>query len=305
MKTQQLCVLAEENGCKVYRDRMLKDYTTFKIGGKCNIVIDITSQESLAVLLKYCNENNINYLIIGKGSNMLCDDKGFNGVVFHIGNDFAQIKLIDKCTIEVEAGCSLMKLCKFALENSLTGLEFAYGIPGTVGGAIFMNAGAYDGEIKNVLESVECVDTDGNIHYLKAEELDLSYRHSIFHENDCVVIKGVFKLSNGNEKAISDKMNDLMCRRKEKQPLEYPNAGSTFKRPVGQFAGKLIQDCGLKGFSVGGAMVSEKHSGFVINYDNATYEDVTELIKQVQKIVKEKTGFWLECEVRIIPYEEN
>ena len=305
MKTQQLCVLAEENGCKVYRDRMLKDYTTFKIGGKCNIVIDITSQESLAVLLKYCNENNINYLIIGKGSNMLCDDKGFNGVVFHIGNDFAQIKLIDECTIEVEAGCSLVKLCKFALGNSLTGLEFAYGIPGTVGGAIFMNAGAYDGEIKNVLESVECVDTDGNIHYLKAEELDLSYRHSIFHENDCVVTKGVFKLSKGNEKAIFDKMNDLMCRRKEKQPLEYPNAGSTFKRPVGQFAGKLIQDCGLKGFSVGGAMVSEKHSGFVINYDNATYEDVTELIKQVQKIVKEKTGFWLECEVRIIPYEEN
>ena len=297
--------MAEENDCKVYHDRMLKDYTTFKIGGKCDVVIDINSQESLAVLLKHCNENEINYLVIGKGSNMLCDDKGFNGVVFHIGTDLAEIRMLDECTVEVEAGCSLMKLCKFALDNSLTGLEFAYGIPGTVGGAIYMNAGAYDGEVKNVLESVECVDTDGTVHQMNADELDLSYRHSIFHENNRIVTKGIFKLEKGDKNESSDKMNDLMQRRKDKQPLEYPNAGSTFKRPVGQFAGKLIQDCGLKGFTVGGAMVSEKHSGFVINYDNATYEDVTSLIKQVQDIVKKETGFWLECEVRIIPYSEN
>lgn len=305
MKIQQLCLLAEENGCKVYPNKMLKDYTTFKIGGKCAAVIDINSQESLAILLKSCTENEISYLVIGKGSNMLCDDAGFNGVVFHIGSDFSSIKLLDECTIIVEAGCSLMKLCKFALENSLTGLEFAYGIPGTVGGAIYMNAGAYDGEIKNVLESVECVDTYGNIFKLSADKLDLSYRHSVFHNNDCVVTKGIFRLNKGDKKVISEKMADLMQRRKNKQPLEYPNAGSTFKRPAGQFAGKLIQDCGLKGFSIGGAMVSEKHSGFVINYNNATYEDVIALIKQVQNTVKEKTGYWLECEVRIIPYKKD
>lgn len=304
MKIQQLCILAEKSGCKVYHDRMLKDYTTFKIGGKCPAVVEINSQESIALLIKYCNKNDIKYLIIGKGSNMLCDDKGFNGVVFHIGSDFSQITKLDENTVEAYAGCSLMKLCRFALDNSLSGLEFAFGIPGTVGGAVYMNAGAYGGEIKDVLQSVECVDKNGNVYKMSVEQLDLSYRHSVFHTNDCVVTKAVFKLNKGDKTEISDKMTDLMNRRKEKQPLEYPNAGSTFKRPEGQFAGKLIQDCGLKGFSVGGAMVSQKHSGFVINYDNATYEDVTKLIAEVQRIVKEKTGYFLECEVKNIPYAE-
>lgn len=302
MNIKNISELAEQKGCKVSLDAPLKNYTTFKIGGVCPAVIEINSQQALSALIKYCNDNNVRYLIIGKGSNMLCDDRGFDGVVLHIGADFAEIKMLDDEIISVEAGCSLIKLCRVALEHELSGLEFAYGIPGTVGGAVYMNAGAYGGEIKDVLQSVECVDKAGNVHKLNADELDLSYRHSIFHSNECVVTNAVFKLKKGNKDEILAQMNDLMGRRKDKQPLEYPNAGSTFKRPVGQFAGKLIQDCGLKGFSVGGAMVSEKHSGFVINYDNATCKDVVSLIEQVQKKVQEETGYFLECEVKIIPY---
>ncbi len=304
MSFEQVCLLAEENGCKVQYDKPLSEYTTFRIGGKCSAVIEINSTQSLSKLIKYCNVNKIRYLVVGKGSNMLCDDKGFDGVVLHFGSDFSEISINENGEIEVQSGCSLMKLCRFALDNSLAGLEFAYGIPGTVGGAIFMNAGAYGGEIKNVLVSAECADPCGDIHTLSVSELDLSYRHSIFHENSCVITKGVFRLEKGEKKDIKAKMDDLMSRRKEKQPLEYPNAGSTFKRPVGQFAGKLIQDCGLKGYSVGGAMVSEKHGGFVINYDNATGEDVRNLIKHVQDTVLEKTGYFLECEVKIIPFSE-
>lgn len=304
MSFKQVCLLAEENGCKVQYNKPLSEYTTFKIGGNCPAIIEINSVESLSSIIKYCRENNIRYLIIGKGSNMLCDDNGFDGVALHFGTDFSDISVNNDGLIQVQSGCSLMKLCRCALDNSLSGLEFAYGIPGTVGGAIFMNAGAYGGEIKDVLVSAEFVDSDGNVHTLPAEKLDLSYRHSLFHDNDHVITKGVFKLDKGDKSEIKAKMDELMNRRKEKQPLEYPNAGSTFKRPKGQFAGKLVQDCGLKGFSVGGAMVSEKHSGFVINYNNATGKDVKALIEQVQKTVFEKTGFFLECEVKFIPYSE-
>ena len=305
MYIKQLTDIAEKHGCKIKTDVLLKDYTTFKIGGSCPLLVEINSQTALSELMGYCYDNNVRYLVIGKGSNMLCDDKGYDGVVFHIGNDFAEIKLVDDETVIVEAGCGLIKLCRFALDNSLSGLEFAYGIPGTVGGAVYMNAGAYGGEIKDVLQSVECVDKQGKLYTMNADELDLSYRHSVFHDNGHIVTKAVFKLSKADKDEILAKMNDLMNRRKEKQPLDYPNAGSTFKRPVGQFAGKLIQDCGLKGFSVGGAKVSEKHSGFVINYNNATCEDVKNVIEQVQKIVQKETGYFLECEVKIIPYNEE
>ena len=303
MNLENVIEKAKQLGCCVYGDKYLKDYTTFKIGGKCTALIEINSEKAVAELIKICNLENIRYLVLGKGSNMLCDDLGFDGVVLHIGSDFSDIELVDDLTIRADAGCNLAKLCNLALDNSLAGLEFAYGIPGTVGGAVFMNAGAYGGEIKDVLMSVNCVDKDGNVHTLSVNELDLSYRHSIFHNNGWIVTSAIFKLNKGDKAEIKAKMNDLLGRRKDKQPLDYPNAGSTFKRPEGQFAGKLIQDCGLKGFSVGGAMVSEKHSGFVINYNNATCEDVLSLIKQVQDIVKEKTGFFLECEVKIIPYK--
>ncbi|MBQ9375630.1 MAG: UDP-N-acetylmuramate dehydrogenase [Ruminococcus sp.] len=302
MKIQDICAIAEQKGCTVQLNKELKDYTTFKIGGVCPAIIEISSAEALGELVKLCIDNSIKYLVLGKGSNILLDDKGFNGIVFHIGNDFAEIKMLDDTTIEVEAGCSLMKLCRFALEHSLTGLEFAYGIPGTVGGAIYMNAGAYGGEIKDVLVSAECIEPDGSVVAYTNNKMDLSYRHSAFQTNGSLITKGVFKLSAGNKDEILAKMNELMGKRKDKQPLEYPNAGSTFKRPEGQFAGKLIQDCGLKGYSVGGAMVSDKHSGFVINYNNASSDDVKKLIEYVQKTVKEKTGYFLECEVRIIDY---
>lgn len=301
MEIQDICNLAEQNGCKVSYNKMLKEYTSFKIGGECPAIIEVNSSEAFGSLIKTCVDNNIKYLVIGKGSNMLCDDKGFNGIVFHVGNDFSEIRLCDE-VIEVEAGCSLIKLCRFAMDNSLSGLEFAYGIPGSVGGAIYMNAGAYGGEIKDVIQSVEYLDLNGNVGTYSIDELDLSYRHSIFQNNNYLILKGCFKLKKGVRTEIEAKMTDLMGRRKSKQPLDYPNAGSTFKRPEGQFAGKLIQDCGLKGFSSGGAMVSEKHSGFVINYDNATSEDVKQVIQHVQKTVKDKTGYFLDCEVKIIPY---
>lgn len=199
----------------------------------------------------------------------------------------------------------MSRLCRVALDNGLSGLEFAYGIPGTVGGGIYMNAGAYGGEMKDVLVSVTAMDRNGELHTYTPAQLELTYRRSRFSHTDEIIVSGDFKLAHGDKAEIEAKMNELMARRKDKQPLEYPNAGSTFKRPEGQFAGKLIQDCGLRGATVGGAQVSEKHCGFVINKGGATSADIKELIAHIQKTVYEKTGFYLECEVRIIPYKAD
>lgn len=305
MNTEQLCILARKLGCRILINRKLRDFTTFRVGGECPVIIEINSENSLAELVKFSNQNRLHTMVIGKGSNMLCDDKGFDGAVFLMGNEFSKIRLIDDVTVEAEAGCPLIRLCRFALENSLGGLEFAYGIPGTVGGAVYMNAGAYGGEIKNVIQSARAADADGNISKFSKEEMELSYRTSIFQRRNSIITKAVFKLHKAEKSEIEARMNELMARRKEKQPLEYPNAGSTFKRPQGQFAGKLIQDCGLKGVSIGGAQVSEKHSGFVINTGNATSDDIKRLIEKVQQTVLEKTGYFLECEVRIIPYSKE
>lgn len=305
MNTEQLCILARKLGCRILINRKLKDFTTFRVGGECPVIIEINSENSLAELVKFSNQNRLRTMVIGKGSNMLCDDKGFDGVVFLMGNEFSKIRLIDDVTVEAEAGCPLIRLCRFALENSLGGLEFAYGIPGTVGGSVYMNAGAYGGEIKNVIQSARAADADGNISEFSKEEMELSYRTSVFQRRNSIITKAVFKLHKAEKSEIEARMNELMARRKEKQPLEYPNAGSTFKRPQGQFAGKLIQDCGLKGVSIGGAQVSEKHSGFVINTGNATSDDIKRLIEKVQQTVLEKTGYFLECEVRIIPYSKE
>ena len=207
---------------------------------------------------------------------------------------------LNENTIYAEAGCSLIKLCRFALEHNLTGLEFAYGIPGTVGGAIYMNAGAYDGEIKNVITSANSVRADGTVHTAEANKMALAYRSSCYQKNGEVITSGVFRLEAGAYDDIQDKMVELMGRRRSKQPLEYPSAGSTFKRPEGQFAGKLIEDCGLRGYTVGGAQVSEKHCGFVINAGGATAEDVSTLMKNVTDIVYEKFGVKLEPEVKFL-----
>ena len=304
MNTEKLCLLANQLGCEVIRNGMLRDFTTFKVGGECPLIIAINSEESLSRLICACADGGMRYMVLAKGSNMLCDDKGFDGVILLMGSAFSQIEMIGDCLVRVNAGCSLMKLCRFALDNSLTGLEFAYGIPGTVGGAVYMNAGAYGGEIKDIAEVVHAVDGSGRSREFKRDELGLSYRGSVFQKNGCIITSAVFRLEKGDREQISAKMEQLMSRRREKQ-LEFPNAGSTFKRPAGQFAGKLIQDCGLRGLTVGGAQVSKKHCGFVINTGNATSEDIKTLIKQVQDTVLEKTGFFLECEVRIIPYSDT
>lgn len=293
---------AIELGCEVRLNEKLSLHTTFKIGGSCKAFVIIKSKESISELIKLSNDLNEKFMVIGNGSNLLFDDKGFNGVIFQIGSSMQNIELFDSNTIKVEAGVSLIKLCLFAAENCLSGLEFAYGIPGTIGGAVYMNAGAYGGEIKDVIVSCTAVNNRGEVIELNKDSMGLSYRHSCFQNSDLIIISATFLLKNGKKKDIQEKMSDLMFKRKDKQPLEFPNAGSTFKRPEGQFAGKLIQDCGLKGFSVGGAQVSEKHSGFVINKGNATFKDVTELILEVQNRVKTETGYFLECEVKIINY---
>jgi UDP-N-acetylmuramate dehydrogenase len=216
-----------------------------------------------------------------------------------LGNKFSEVKLIDENVIFAQAGASLTKVCRFALENELSGLEFAYGIPGSCGGAAFMNAGAYGGEMRDVLYKCEHIDSNGNLGALQGDELELSYRHSAYYNNNCIVTGLYFKLDNGDKDEIKSKMTDLIGRRKEKQPIEYPSAGSTFKRPEGYFAGALIQECGLKGATVGGAQVSEKHAGFVINIGGATCNDVLELCKKVSDTVYKEKGVKLEMEIRV------
>lgn len=284
----------------------LNKYTSFKIGGECRILIIPKNVEELKNIIKIQKqveeENNIiiRRLIIGNGSNMLVEDCGFDGIVILLNSDFAYMELVDETTIYTTSGTSLMRVCKFARDNSLSGLEFAYGIPATVGGAIYMNAGAYNGEIKDVLIRSCHIDKNGQEGYFEGDDIKLSYRHSAYTNSDYCISGGYFKLKKGNKDEINEKMEDLMNRRKTKQPLEYPSAGSTFKRPKYAFAAKLIEDCGLKGKSIGGAQVSEKHSGFIINKNNATCEDVKELIEYIKKEVYRQSGIQLECEVKLI-----
>lgn len=286
--------------CEIKKDVPMKMYTSFKTGGNAEIMLTPKDEKSLYEALKKCKELEIKPFILGNGTNLLVSDRGIDNVVIHIGKGFDEITMVDETTIRCMAGCSLMRLCRFALEKGLTGLEFAYGIPGTVGGAMYMNAGAYDGEMKNVAVSCDYVTFDGKKGTLTGEEMELSYRHSAFCDSDKVIVSALLKLEKGNRTEIESKMNDLMSRRKEKQPIEYPSAGSTFKRPVGYFAGKLIEDCGLRGKSVGGAEVSEKHCGFIINKNNATSADIMDLIDFVRDEVLEKTGIMLETEVKIV-----
>lgn len=305
MNTEKLFDTARICGCDILMNEPLSGHTTFKLGGKCTAMIEVNSTESLRKLLDAARADSVRTFVLGKGSNVLFDDKGFDGVVLHIAGAMSEIKLLGETTVYAQAGCSLMKLCRFALDNSLTGLEFAYGIPGTVGGAVFMNAGAYGGEIKDIIKSCTVINIRGELEKLTPQQLELSYRYSSIQQSGAVVCGAAFELQKGDRAQIEAKMNELMGRRKEKQPIEFPSAGSTFKRPEGYFAGKLIQDSDLRGYTVGGAQVSEKHCGFVINTGNATSEDVVTLIKQVQKIVQEKTGQFLECEVRIVPFKEE
>lgn len=286
--------------CKYCVNEPLSRHTSFKIGGNANILIKPQSKEVIKDTIIYLKNNNIPYFILGKGSNILFSDDGFKGVIIKIDSDFSEIKLIDDTTIEASAGTSLTQLCIFAQKNSLTGLEFAYGIPGTLGGAIYMNAGAYGGEIKDVLQTVLSIDNTGIELKNSINELEMGYRKSKFSNSNNCILSAVIKLEKGDSLAIKQKMDETLAKRKDKQPLEYPSAGSTFKRPEGTFAGLLIEQSGLKGYSIGGAQVSEKHAGFIINKDRATSKDVLSLIEHVKNTVLEKTGYLLECEVKII-----
>lgn len=274
-------------------------HTTFKVGGNARLMVFPKSENEAAEVIKCCNESNIRFIAIGNGSNLLVSDKGIDACVICFGNDFSEIKLIDDEIIFAQSGVSLMKLCRFALQNELSGLEFAYGIPGSCGGAAFMNAGAYGGEMKDVLYKCSHIDRNGCIGSLSGADLKLSYRHSAYYDNGCTITGLYLKLKKGSRELIKSKMDELLQRRKDKQPLEYPSAGSTFKRPEGYFAGALIEECGLKGKAIGGAAVSEKHAGFVINKGGATCSDIIELCNFCsEKVFKEK-GVKLEMEIRI------
>ena len=292
--------LSSELGCKAEYDVPMSGYTTFKTGGNAALMVTPCSDEALSLVLKCCYENGISPLIIGNGSNMLISDKGVNTVVINMCRDNSCIKYLGDGIIECDAGVTMSKLCNFALEKGLTGLEFAFGIPGSAGGAAYMNAGAYGGEMKDVLAECRHIDMNGNCGSLKGEALELGYRTSAYEKNGFVITKLIIKLMDGNKQDIKAKMQEFLQRRKDKQPLEYPSAGSTFKRPQGYFAGQLIEECNLKGKCVGGAQVSEKHAGFIINKGGATSQDVLDLIDLVKNTVKKEKGVELEPEVRLI-----
>ncbi|MBO3376664.1 UDP-N-acetylmuramate dehydrogenase [Clostridium perfringens] len=279
-------------------DSPMSEHIYFRVGGPADILVTPVNEEQVVNTLKLCREYNVPYFILGNGSNILVKDGGISGVVIKL-NKLNKITTEGNC-VTAQSGALLKDVSKAALENNLRGFEFACGIPGSIGGAVFMNAGAYDGEMAHVIKSARVIDENCNIKNLTKEELELGYRSSIVMKKGYVVIEATVELESGEYASIKDKIDDLTNRRESKQPLEYPSAGSTFKRPEGYFAGKLIQDSGLKGFSIGGAAVSEKHSGFVINKGGATAKDVLDVIAHVQKTVKENFDVELHTEVRII-----
>ena len=297
----ELIKLLDSSNIRYIHDEPMKNHTSFKTGGAAELFIIPDSNEELSAVLSKCSELGLEPFILGNGSNLLISDNGIKDrPVIQIGKGFDFIRKIDDNTLEIGAGTNLTAACRFALNESLSGMEFAFGIPGSCGGAAFMNAGAYGGEMKDVLVRVNHIDMYGNRGFFEGDELDLSYRHSIYSNGGYVITSVTVSLTKGDPEAIEAKMKDLIGRRKDKQPLEYPSAGSVFKRPEGYFAGALIEQNGLKGKRIGGAMVSEKHAGFIINYDNATTADVINLIRHCQAVVKENSGVELETEIRII-----
>lgn len=281
----------------IYTEEPMKKHTTFRVGGNADFFVTPTTKEEVRAIISLCKEENMPYYILGNGSNLLVGDKGYRGVIIQIYKEMNAIEVNGE-EIKVQAGALLSKIGAAALDAELAGFEFASGIPGTMGGAVVMNAGAYGGEMKDILKTVTVLTPKGEELVLGNEELELGYRTSIIAKKGYIVLEAVVSLKKGTREAIKARMDELKVQRTTKQPLEYPSAGSTFKRPEGYFAGKLIQDAGLRGFQVGGAQVSEKHCGFVINKDNATAADVLELMRQVSVIVKEKFGVELEPEVK-------
>lgn len=283
---------------QIQLDAKMSEHIYFKVGGNVDILLSPNSVEQVKKTITICKQNNIPYYIIGNGSNLLVKDGGIRGVVIKL----CSLNKIE-CSgnvIKAECGALLKDVSDEAIKSELTGFEFASGIPGSVGGAVFMNAGAYDGEISFVIKEAEVLDDNQEVKTLSKDELNLGYRKSLVMEKGYVVLNATFALQKGDKEKIQSRVDELTNRREEKQPLEYPSAGSTFKRPEGYFAGKLIQDAGLKGFSIGGAAVSDKHAGFVINKGNGTAKDVLDVIHHVQEEVKKQFGVELHPEVRIL-----
>ena len=289
-------IVGEEN---VHTDEPMSRHTTFRIGGSADYFVKPGNADEVAAVIAVCREYNIPYFILGNGSNLLVSDDGYRGMIINIMDNMDSVT-VDGRIITAQAGAMLVRVSVMARDNALTGLEFASGIPGTIGGAVYMNAGAYGGEMKNVVKTVRAIDEYGRIYELDSEKMDFSYRHSIVEERKLIVLEVTLELEHGSREAIDDRMKELAEARRSKQPLEYPSAGSTFKRPEGYFAGKLIMDAGLRGYSVGGAQVAEKHCGFVINKGGATASDVVELIRDVQHDVDGKFGVTLEPEVKML-----
>lgn len=287
-------ILTEE---QVKIEEPMKNHTTFRVGGPAAYFVMPRTAEEVAKVTELCAQENVPYYIVGNGSNLLVSDKGYDGVIIQIYKQMSRVE-VKGHEIYAQAGALLSMVAKRALDTELAGFEFAAGIPGTLGGACVMNAGAYGGEMKDVLKSVTVLDKDGNVKKLAKDELELGYRTSVIAKKGYIVLDAVMELKEGKAEEIKALMDDLKERRITKQPLEYPSAGSTFKRPEGYFAGKLIQDADLRGFQVGGAQVSEKHCGFVINKDGATASDVMELMRQVSDKVYDKFGVRLEPEVK-------
>lgn len=292
--------LAVLNGCEVKRNESLKKLTTFKTGGLAKAVITPKTISALSELLMMCRKLNVKSFLLGNGSNTLASDDGFDGVIIRTVLGLNNIYLSGDFTISAEAGVTLSKLSSFAYDNSLTGAEFLYGIPGSVGGAAFMNAGAYGGEMKDIVEYCTHLNTDYQVGKLYSQQLEYGYRKSIYMKNGFIITGVSVKLKKGDKSEIKAKMDELMEKRLDKQPLEYPSAGSIFKRPENNYAGALIESCGLKGYTIGGACVSEKHAGFIINKNNATTSDVLALIEHIQKVVFENTNIKLETEIKLL-----
>ena len=286
-------------GEAIFLNESMKNHTSFKIGGPAEVFLEVNTSEELLKVADYCKKEGVNFFVIGNGSNLLVSDEGVEGVIIHLSGKLAGAR-VEGDIVRAGAGLSLAALAAFTVEEELSGLEFAAGIPGSVGGAIYMNAGAYGGEMKDVVTGVYMV-VDGELKHFSVAEMDFSYRHSkVSGLKNAVVVAAEFKLEKGKKEDIQAKIDELNARRREKQPLEYPSAGSTFKRPETGYASQLIEEEGLKGTRIGGAEVSKKHSGFIINVDNATAKDVKELIACVQKVVDEKSGVKLYPEVKML-----
>ena len=286
----------EENICL---QEPMAGHTTFRIGGPADCLLELEGVEQLIGVQGYLSRVGVPFFLLGNGSNLLVSDEGYRGVVLRIGQKMSGIE-VEGSLLKVQAGATMAQAARAALEHGLTGLEFASGIPGTVGGGVVMNAGAYGGEIKDCLVSATVLDADGAMQELEKDELELGYRTSVIQKKGYIVLEALFQMKEGDRRAIQQRMREMNESRRQKQPLEYPSAGSTFKRPEGHFAGKLIEDAGLRGYRVGDAQVSEKHCGFVINRGNATAAQVRELIAHVQEKVFQMSGIKLEPEVKII-----